>query len=93
MIKLQMTFGLALLSTTPLFAQADHDQARQSCFGSPNYCIKKFAQNHDQAYYEHCLLSEKVCRSYQFNWRFMSARVKPDPVLNDCFPESIAPRE
>ncbi|MGY3581425.1 hypothetical protein ACVIGB_000505 [Bradyrhizobium sp. USDA 4341] len=93
MIKLSMGFGLALLSISPLFAQTDNDQSRQSCFGPPNYCIKKFAENHDRDYHELCLLAEKVCRSYQYNWRFMRSLVKSNQVLNDCFPESIFPRK
>lgn len=72
----------------------DTPRVRQSCFGPLDYCVKNFVKTGDRDYYDLCMLSEKICRAYRYDWKLMSARIKDAPaILNDCFPdESRSPR-
>jgi hypothetical protein len=48
-----------------------------SCFGPPDYCSKQFANTHDKEYYDLCMLSERVCRSYKYNALMMRLAILP----------------
>jgi len=93
MIKLPTVLALIFASILPLAtSRADDDRSdghpvSQSCFQPPDHCLKDFARTHDREVYDLCLLSDKVCRTYQFDWKVMRSRLYKSPgVLNDCFP-------
>jgi hypothetical protein len=91
MIRAALVFAFA--SALPLMAaRAESDSSSEppaslSCFLSPDYCLKNFAKTHDRDYYDLCMLSEKICRNYQYSWKLMEPILKKDrAILNDCFP-------
>jgi hypothetical protein len=93
MIRPSTVLAFAFASILPLVAaRADSDgfsgpPASYSCFQSPDYCLKNFAKTHDRDYYDLCMLSERICRTYRYNWKLMSSRLKEgSTTLNDCFP-------
>lgn len=93
MFRLSTLLAFVFASILPLAAsRAEGDRydgppVSYSCFQSPDYCLKNFARTHDREVYDLCLLSEKVCRTYQYNWKVMRSRLERSPgVLSDCFP-------
>lgn len=91
MIRLSLVFAVALLTIQLRVAWAesggaDGAAARLSCFQAPDYCLRNFAQTRDRDYYELCMLSERICRDYRFNWKLIRLRVRDNAILNDCFP-------
>lgn len=68
--------------------RSDSPPASYSCFQRPDHCLKQFATTRDRDNYDLCLLSDRVCRDYQYNWKLMRSRLKnASGVLNDCFPD------
>jgi hypothetical protein len=86
-----MFVGL-FVSISPLAVRAKEVRfnapvAALSCFGSPDYCVNQFARTHDRESYDLCLMSQKICRTYQSDWKLMRNSLREDrAILNDCFP-------
>jgi hypothetical protein len=87
---LTLACALASILPTAVSAQNEHvdePAARYSCFGPPDYCVKNFARTHDRDYYDLCLLSERICRAYRYDWKMTrSTGLKDSTILSDCFP-------
>ena len=95
MTRFSITLIFAVASIQPLVAaraeagRSDSPPASYSCFQRPDQCLGQFAATHDRDKYDLCLLSDRVCRDYQYNWKLMRSRLKNGPeILNDCFPDS-----
>lgn len=93
MTRLSTVLAFAFASILPLAtSRAESDRfdgppVSYSCFQSPDHCLKDFARTHDREVYDLCLLSERVCRTYQYDWKVMRTRLDKSPgVLSDCFP-------
>lgn len=77
MIRPSLALALALGLALPLLPQAAVSKISQvaiaspSCFGPQDYCLKKLSKTRDRDYYELCILSERICRSYVYDWKFV----------------------
>jgi Rap1a immunity proteins len=86
-----MLAGL-FVSILPLSMQAEEGRfeaplSTLSCFGAPDYCVKQFARTHDRESYDLCLMSQKICRARQYDWKSMRKSLREDrAILIDCFP-------
>jgi len=87
MIRLSTALIFVVASIQPQVAaraEADHSDsppASYSCFQPPDHCLRQFATTHDRDNYDLCLLSDRVCRDYQYNWKLMRSRLKNGPEV------------
>lgn len=89
--RLGLLLACALAALQPAEAQEDRiDPPHMSCFASPDYCVRSFARTHDRDYYDLCLLSEKICRAYRYDWTFMRNRLSDRSVMEGIPASSVA---
>src|SRR5690349_24798004 len=93
MIKVPTALVFILASSLSLAAsraenvRSNDTPVSYSCFQSADHCLKDFARARDRELYDLCLLSDKICRAYQFDWKVIRFRLGTSPgVLNDCLP-------
>ncbi len=89
---MRVILACAFVSILPLAVTAQNKRPKApvvaySCFSPQDYCVKGFGRTHDRDYYELCMLSERICRAYRYDWKLIRRSLrKDDAILNDCFP-------
>lgn len=84
-----LTFVL-VASTLPSAAGAQSDRsnapaAAYSCFSPPDSCLRDFARTNDRDYYDLCMLSERICRTYRSSGKLIRP-LRDSTILSDCLP-------
>jgi hypothetical protein len=89
--------SLAFVMALPRVARAQTDGFEgftpplppNSCFAAPDRCLTEFAKTHDRDHYDLCLLSERICRSYQWNWTLNQRVIAGYPTMIEGIPAVI----
>jgi hypothetical protein len=90
-MRLFLALACVFPAILPLALRAQDDRlnapvAPYSCFSRQDYCLRNFAKTHDRDYYDLCLLSEKICRAYRYDWKFMSNFLYARPAFEEGIP-------